>query len=125
MSLSLVTDRTTGAKYNYTDLNRVGAAISCLAGLINGYGYSVTVSTVTNWTANSIFTTNDAIAYLSNVAVIKAAFYGTTNIPAAMNNMRPEDANNIEKLLIEIEDHLTQMAAAFRYCGELICGEAQ
>lgn len=118
--------------YNTTDLNRVGDALNYLTALIRSYGYPVnTTASKTNWFAGDEstdpdeFNAADGAAYLANVAAIKAAFYGTTTIPASMNNMSPEDMNNIERQLLEIEDHLVQMAAAFRYCGELICGEDQ
>ena len=41
---ALVTDRTAGAYYNASDLNRVGEAMQYVAGLLNGYGYAVSVT---------------------------------------------------------------------------------
>lgn len=117
---------------NATDLNRVESAVAYLAALIASYGYPVTITTPkTNWTEGDEATDPDEFneanspIYLANVAAIKAAFYGTTTIPATMSSISPEDLNNIERALLEVEAHLVQMAAAFRYCGELICGEDQ
>ncbi|NCB51342.1 MAG: hypothetical protein EOM54_05610 [Clostridia bacterium] len=112
--------------YDYIDLNRVGQAISCLAGLLNGYGYSASVSPKTDWTADDFdsFHATEAAKYLSDLGIIKAAFYGTTKLPADMDGLTVTEANAIETLLVEIETYINNMVAAFNYCGEIYCGEA-
>ena len=109
--------------YNSSDLERVDDAIQYLADLLSSYGYSVSVSPKTDWTIDDIPCVADVDAYLSDVEAIKAAFYGTVPLPDSMNKLTVTGANNIEKLLLEIETYITKMAAAFVYSGEVYSGE--
>jgi len=120
--ITSVTDRT-GGNYTHDDLNRVSSNINYLAGLLNGYGYSVAVNVRTDWTRGDVPRAADVSAYIGSVAAIKARFYGTTAIPAAMDYIGYADANNIELLLLEIENYITKMTAAFHYCGARSCGQ--
>lgn len=109
--------------YNYTDLNRVGHNIDHLSGLLNGYGYAVTVNPKTNWEQKDIPRQTDMTLYLADLNALKSAFYGTTELPGAMDNLNYEDANNIEKLLLEIEEYINRMIAGFRKCGTFKSGQ--
>ena len=114
--------------YNATDLNRVGAAMAYLAALIRSYGYSVTVSPVTTWKpgdeANQTdeFKAADAAAFLTDLSTLKAAFYGTTEIPSTLDRLTYQGANNIESLLLEIENYIARMVQTFVPCGAATCG---
>ena len=109
--------------YNAADLNRVGQAIQYLADLLNSYGYSATISPKTDWAISDIPRAADVTQYIADLNTLKNAFYGTTELPDSMNNLTVTAANNIEKLLLEIEDYITNMAAAFVYSGEVYSGE--
>lgn len=130
--MPVVTDRTAEdvrlktakGHYNHTDLNRVGHNIDYLAGLLNSYGYSVAVNPKTDWTIDDIPRAADMTLYLADLETLKAAFYGTTALPDSMDNLTTEAANNIEKLLCEIERNITNMTVAWHYSGELYSGEA-
>lgn len=122
-----VTNRVSGAQYSLDDLNRVGTDVQHLSDLLNGYGYSVAVSPKTDWVqtdAPDRPNGDDMAAYIADVEAIKNRFYGTTDIPAAMDDLTHTDANNIERLLQEIETNINNMVAAVWYCGEIYCGEA-
>ena len=119
---TLVTDRT-GGHYNATDLNRVGEAVQYVADLLNGYGYLVAVTPKTDWAISDIPRAADMTQYIADLNTLKNAFYGTTELPDSMNSLAVTAANNIEKLLLEIEDYITNMAAAFVYSGEVYGGE--
>lgn len=122
---TLITNRT-GGYYNASDLNRVGEAVQYLADLLTGYDYPVTVNPKTDWSDDGenpdIPTTEQMAAYLSDVLAIKVRFYGTTEIPDAMGNIDYEDANNIERLLVEIEALIDSMAGTFLYSGGFYSG---
>lgn len=126
-----VTDRTAAdwrnktAKgfYNATDLNRVGHNVDYLSGLLGGYGYSVTVSPKVNWQISEIPRISDMDAYLADVEALKSVFYGTVPLPDTMDDLTVEGANNIERLLCEIEQNIHNMTAAWHYSGELYSGE--
>lgn len=109
--------------YWHTDLNRVGAAVQYIAGLLNAYAYPITVTACTNWTVADDITSNAMQAYLSDIENIKNRFYGTTVLPASISYMTHDDANNIEKLLLEVEANIDGMVAEFSYCGTPYSGE--
>lgn len=109
--------------YNVSDLNRVGHNVKYLAELLSEYGYSVTVSPKVDWQTDDIPCVADMVAYLSDVEAIKAAFYGTTPLPESMNNLTVTAANNIEKLLLEIETYINRMIQGFRKCGTFKAGQ--
>lgn len=109
--------------YNASDLNRVGDAVAYLAALLNGYGYSVTVNPKTDWVPGDIPRESDMVQYLADVQAIKDKFYGTTPLPESMNHINHHDANNIEKLLLEVETYINRMVAGFRKCGTFRSGQ--
>jgi len=120
--IAAVTDRT-GGYYTHDDLNRVSSNINYLAGLLNGYGYSIAVDVRTDWARSDVPRVSDMSAYIGSVLAIKTRFYGTTALPAVMDYIGYIDANNIELLLFEVEKHITNMVAAFHYCGTRSCGQ--
>ncbi len=109
--------------YNYEDLNRVGEAVQYLADQLGGYGYLVEVKPKTNWAENTIPLAGQVETYLNDLNALKAKFYGTTDLPDTMDNIDLEDANNIEKLLIEIEIYINWMVAGFRKSGTFKSGQ--
>lgn len=114
------TDRTSAVQYTYTDLNRVGNDLQYLADLLNSYGYSVTVLTKTDYAVGEKTNTATLMTrYITDLNAIKTVFYGTQSLPSSMNNINYVDANNIEKLLVEINTYITNMTAAFWHCGML------
>lgn len=119
---TLVTNRTDGS-YNATDLNRVGQAVQYVADLLSSYGYSVSVSPKTDWAISDIPRASDMAQYLADLNALKDKFYGTTELPDSMNNLTVTAANNIEKLLLEIETYINRMVAGFRKCGTFKSGQ--
>jgi hypothetical protein len=116
-------DSAINGAYDYIDMNRVGEAVAYLAEILNGYGYAVNVAPKTDWTLGYEPSSEKLTQYLAAINTIKTAFYGTTELPADMDGLTVAEANAIETLLIEIDTYINDMVAAFRYCGELVCGE--
>jgi len=117
-----VTNRAYGDQYTFEDVNRVGNDIQYLADLLNSYGYAVSVSPKTTWGVGEKQRVNAMTQYLADLAALKTSFYGTITLPSTMNNLTNEQANNIEKLLIEIERNINRMTAGFRHSGTTISG---
>ena len=90
--------------YNYTDINRVESAVAEIAPL---YGlHLTTVTDHTYWTVPTMETDGfDATRYLSNVVAIRDAALARNStlkfpvLPASMNYLTWETANNIEETL--------------------------
>ena len=99
----ILATRATKGAYNYSDLNRVERAveeISDRAGL--------NLNTKTDWHMWDIPKVADMNRYLGNVAAIRNHFSITTSIPTSMNNLTYEQANNIELILSEAYQSLTE-----------------
>lgn len=112
--------------YNYTDLNRVGAAMLTLQALFASYGYSVSVDVRTDWTAGEWPSKAEMDAYAQSVQNIRAALTVAETTPAAPDSMDDGTVtiwNNIEQILLDVEDLLNRIAAAWYYTGEIYTGE--
>nr|DAE47306.1 MAG TPA: hypothetical protein [Caudoviricetes sp.] len=112
--------------YNASDLNRVGAAVAYVAGRLTGYGYVVSVSPRQDWQVSDIPTQESMTAYLADVAALRAALTvaaGTPEVPEDMDQLTWQEANDIEQILVDVDELLTRMAAAWFYSGELYAGE--
>lgn len=112
--------------YNASDLNRVGAAVAYVAGRLTGYGYAVSVSPRQDWQVTDIPTQESMTAYLADVATLRAALTvaaDTPEVPEDMERLTWKEANDIEKILVDVDELLTRMAAAWFYSGELYAGE--
>lgn len=147
--------------YNYTDLNRVETAVDYVADElvqadtdIRQYAsdlgvawddifavpydpadYSLTVKT--DWAVTNIPSATQMARYISNLKLIQAAIPDSSNawIPDSMNMINWENANDIEKLLIdvhtavallvEVKKGLIRSALAVWYSGEIYSGEGE
>nr|DAR36381.1 MAG TPA: hypothetical protein [Caudoviricetes sp.] len=112
--------------YNASDLNRVGAAVAYVAGRLKGYGYAVSVSPRQDWQVLDIPTPESMTAYLADVAALRAALTvaaDTPEVPEDMERLTWQEANDIEQILVDVDELLTRMAAAWFYSGDLYAGE--
>lgn len=106
--------------YNATDLNRVAAALQYLSDRLNGYGYAVTVSPKADWTVGDIPTQAQLQAYLKDVAAIRGALelFGTTpQVPEDMVGLTWQEANDIEKILADVEAVMDRVVSAMARSG--------
>jgi len=107
--------------YTPTDLNRVGHNLIYLVGLLNSYGYYLSVVPKTDWTYADIPTASDMIVYLENLSILR--FLSAQEIPSSMDNITYIDANNIEKMLVEVKYKIESLVSGFRHCGAVISGQ--
>jgi hypothetical protein len=121
-----ITNRTAGAKYNASDLNRVGDNIQYLADAFNSYGYTVAVSPKTDWANADIPNETQMTAYLADIQALIDAYYTLTttpSLPSDIEGLTYSEANDIEQILLDMKTLLDNMIAEFRYCGEIFSGE--
>lgn len=109
--------------YCYADYNRVGQAVAELALMLNDNGYSVTVTAKSDWTVADNITASDRAAYLADLNAIKNALCGAAELPLVWESIAFEDANNAERVLLEVEWNIYCMLAGFTYSGEVYSGE--
>lgn len=114
--------------YGISDLNRVGAALNYLLRALADATYlsGDEFTAKENWTATEVPTANDLSNLLLMVATIRGAltvWASTPRTPADTGTLDYTGANNIEKILADVDQLVTNMIAAQYYSGELYSGE--
>lgn len=121
-----VANKTAKGFYNASDLNRVGAAVQYVAERFTAQGYAVTVSPKTDWLASDIPTASELETYRLNIATLRAllAVMPTTpKSPDSMAGLTYTEANDIERILLDLDTLLTNAALAWYQSGEIYSGE--
>lgn len=110
--------------YNAADMNRVEAAVQTLAVELNAAGYAVE-------TIPQSFAETDIVRlpqwrqYLANVQALRDAYYTlaeTGQLPDAADRLDYAGANNIEKILADIDLLIGWMKSSYRRCGTFQAG---
>ena len=112
--------------YNYTDLNRVEAAVRVIAEKLNALDIPVSLTTKSDWTNKDVPTKGDMSRYLGNVLQLRDASSGLYYAPQPPSTMEKLDyvgANDIEKTLLYINRWADGMKDAQKYAGEFYGGE--
>lgn len=130
--------------YNISDIIRVTAAMEYLTDLLRGYGYNVDYQPVSithadgttdgTWLETDEPTYSHLERYRLNVAAVRdvlAVLSTTPRMPEriAASGVGTDDgltwagANDIERILEDVERLISNMAAAWYYCGDLYAGE--
>ncbi len=105
-------------------LNRIEMKQAELGVILNGYAYMVHIENKTDWQNTDIFTFQDHQRLLNNLDALKQAYYTYSTTPKTPTYMYGyEEANNIEKILVDIEKMIEDMKSRFRECGTFKCGE--
>lgn len=123
---TLITDRGPGTFYNVSDLNRVGEAVRYLAERFTGYGYAVTVNPKTDWTEDNVPTRKQLETYRRNIAELRrqlTVMVATPETPETMRALNYVKANNIERILQDLDTLITNMEQAWFFSGDLYAGE--
>lgn len=140
--LHLVTDRTQAdvnagndkGTYNASDLNRVGAAMNYVADRLRADGYDPNISPKTDWKDEDWVDPAAQAVYLGDLAELRKQFtmlQSTPKVPPRIlaTEINSRDgltygwANDIERILQDVDALLTNITAAWFYSGELYSGE--
>lgn len=112
--------------YNATDLNRVGAAVKYIAERFSGYGNAVSVSPKADWSESDTPTASQMETYRGNIASLRAVIAvmaATPETPETMRALNYVKANNIERILQDLDTLITNMEQAWFFSGDLYAGE--
>lgn len=131
---TLITDRTAAdvslgrdkGYYNAADLNRVGEAVAYIAERLTGYGYAVEVSPKADWSESDTPTASQMETYRGNIAILRAVIAVMASTPKTPETMRFLDylkANDIERILQDLNTLITNMEQAWFFSGDLYAGE--
>ena len=63
-----------GAYRPHIDMNRVAQTVQYIASMLTNFGYSVSVSSKTDWEAGETPTETDLVQYLQNIRNLIAAY---------------------------------------------------
>lgn len=118
-------NNTDKAYYNATDLNRVEEWCEYLSNLLNGYNYQNVVNVKTDWNMYDMPTSSELERIRSNVQTLKSAYFSFTSLPENLEYMDIHKANDIEKILDEIDKIITNMERRFIYCGVANLGQSR
>ena len=119
--------------YNVTDLNRVESAVKLLAAALTSAGYPVEVTPVLKgsksedreWQEGDIVQRAQWATYLDNVQRLRDAYYTlaeTGELPKPEDKLGYVGANNIEKVLADIDLLIDCMKSSYRRCGTFRAG---
>lgn len=111
--------------YGAIDMNRVATAVSTLSGLLNAAGYKNEVS-AQNFVEGEDSTDEKYSVYLTNVQTLRDAIAvraSTPELPAADAKLDYIGANNIEKILADLDELLGWMTYSRKYCGTFAAGQ--
>jgi LAS superfamily LD-carboxypeptidase LdcB len=116
--------------YNAEDFERINKIFEYLQNKMNSeYGFALNLTIKTNWTMADLAQTGAYTAmenYRQNVVKIRSAITVTADTPqtpASMNKLTAKQANDIEKILKDVDWLISNMIAAYYYSGELFSGE--
>lgn len=115
--------------YNATDLNRVEEWCQYIADLLNEYGYYVSIVTKTDWTVGlgKPNMTSEINRIKTNIQSLIDAYVVMQSTPEVPSTTRLainyQEANDIERILVDLEFLINNMAESFIWCGTVYCGE--
>lgn len=112
--------------YNDEDMNRVQWSMEYIANMLRSAGASVHLKTEGKiWTEDSLLLESETMDYLDDIATLKSAITlpaSTPSVPEDMVNLGFDEANAIEKILLDLESIIKKMSAAYRHSGVTVCG---
>ena len=112
--------------YTYEDLNRVEAAVSYVAERLKEFGYNPSIQPVKTWSMEDKPNKADFDRYFGNVAKIRGAITVWRSTPVAPNSVVGFDvnqANALEKILVDVDQILNKIQTAWFFLGDLHSGE--
>lgn len=126
MTLEELSEWLTGMKgsYNALDLNRVGEAVLYVTERLKLAGWHIEPVVKTNWLITDFPTTSEMQRYLDNIKLLRSALpTGLPDVPVDMNKLTYEEANIIERILVMLDESVTNIMQNVYYSNEIYSGE--
>ena len=112
--------------YNASDLNRVGAAVARITERLAAAGIFIQTVGKTDWTEADYNNEAALDYYLKDVSLVRGALAvldTTPPVPDDLQGLTWIEANNIEKILEDVDMLITNMMLAWYYAGDIYAGE--
>lgn len=122
---SLIFNRASGGVYGYRDLNRVGSALNYIRDRLIACGCFFIWTAKTDWAPQDEPTRSQMSNYLSFVSDIRRALSllaSTPAVPGDMDSLKASEANDIEKILKDVDELITKMSNAFWHSRAAVSG---
>lgn len=117
----------TKGMYTHKDLNRVEKAIENIVNRFKYYGYTVPDMVIkTDWTYKDAFWSGEMVRYYTNIETLRGllpVYPDTPKAPTIGENMSYQLANDIEKILMDIDFMFGSIKSGWNYVGDLMAGE--
>lgn len=126
---SLITNRTIGAAYGAEDMNRVGAAMEYIAARLRECGKYVPITPKTDFTWTDFPKVSIFEGYMQDLRILHDALPLAITAPPvpvvgqSKDYMTHTEANDIEAILLEVEQVVKKVQAAWFFSGDLFAGE--
>ena len=112
--------------YTCEDLNRVEAAVEYLLRRLDELGHYVPAELKTDWTVKDLPTKADMDRYLGNIALLRSMLPVYPTTPKAPTTKKKLDylaANDIEKILADLDRQISAINQSWYYAGDVFTGE--
>ena len=112
--------------YGHTDMNRVEKTVADLSEKMSALQYPYSPDVKTDWSREDIPTKDDMLRYYGNIVGIRSAIpvYSTTPIaPNIGHRLNYSMANDIEKILVDIDRITDSIPKSWHFAGEINSGE--
>ena len=114
-------------RYSHTDMNRVENAVEAVARQLRSLGYDVpSLFLKTDWTVRSVPTREDFDRYFGNVETLRGVLplpANTPKTPTTESRLTYAAANDLEKILVEIDAMVQKLVSARYYAGDIFAGD--
>lgn len=128
-TLEDILQRTEKGRYEYSDLNRVEAAVQYLALVAQTIVSVEPLATKTNWRQPTRFSEDTWVTqdqmdrYLRNAKILCESIGIDADLPDTMEGLTWQGANQIERALQLVQEYVSQNYQGFQYSGDLFAGE--
>ena len=112
--------------YNYEDMNRVESAVIFIANRLSEAGYPIAPEVKPSWSVRDHPTKADMDRYFGNISLLRSILplYPTTpKAPTTSKKMDYLVANDIEKILSDIDRQISAINQSWYYAGDVYTGE--
>lgn len=112
--------------YNASDLNRVGTAVDYVTTRLQSAGYAVETAPKIDWSIADKPKLGQMQTYLDNVRALRAAFTVPPSMPPVpedMDDLTSIEANNIERILYDLNTLITNIMASWVQSGMVQSGQ--
>lgn len=112
--------------YNASDLNRVGMAVNRITERLASAGIHVATIGKSDWAEEDYNNAEALDYYLKDISLVRGAIAVTSDTPPVPDDLQGLtwwEANDIEKILIDVNFLISQITKNWFYSGEIYSGE--